>query len=293
MTRLARLFGAGTSLAGAAASRPLACAGSTARRDDLIPALVPDPSLHDPVAFLRAHRGVAWLHEVGADGGYDHDTSVDVEAAVERFRAGTMMDLRHVQTWIPAVRAWLDELAAELGLSGVEHGGYCHAFVCPAGSGVPKHFDNRDVIVVQLVGRKRWELADNPALVHPLAAHVVGGPVHALNRHAPAEALAAPALPASAVTHVLEPGAALFVPRGTWHRTHALEASLSLSFGFRAPSRLEQAIAAAVAELGRDPAWRAPAYDVTRAGGDEVVAFVRAMRAAIARLRAAARDGAP
>jgi 50S ribosomal protein L16 3-hydroxylase len=133
---------------------------------------------------------------------------------------------------------------------------------------------------VQLAGRKRWELAANTALPYPLSPHVAGGPVHALNQHA-AAALADREMPADTITHVLEPGAALFVPRGMWHRTHALDDSLSLSFGLRAPSRAEQLLEALGDELGRDPAWRAPAFDPARLPR----ATIDALRAAVARLR--------
>lgn len=238
--------------------------------------VVPD-ALRTPAAFLAAHPGVAWLHRAEA-GRYEHETAIDARRAVDRLAAGDMFDVRDVQTWLPEVAGWLTQLAHELATT--ERAAYCHAFVSPGGTGVPKHFDNREVIVVQLAGTKRWELAPNTELPQPVAAHVVGGRVHALNAHA-AAALSEPAMPGGTVEHVLEPGAALFVPRGYWHRTHALTDSLSLSFGVRAPSRAEHLLEALGAELGRDPAWRAPAFDPTRLSPTTL----DAMRAAVARLR--------
>ena len=243
------------------------------------------PALADPVTLLGAHRGVISLYRLSADGGYDNDTRLDAATAVEQFRGGAMLDLRDVQRWLPPVQDWLDQLVDELGIAGVARATYCHAFVSPAGTGVPKHFDNREVIVVQIRGQKQWTLAPNPALAHPLMPHVVGGPVHALNRHVPREVLTDPTMPPGAVTHVLEPGAALLVPRGTWHRTHALEDSLSLSFGLRVPSRVESFLEAVAAALRDDPAWQAPAYDLTVVRPPGVERFVAAMRGAIGRLR--------
>lgn len=249
-------------------------AGSPARAARL-GALVPE-ALHAPAAFLAAHPGVAWLHRVDPDR-YDHDEAVGPARAAERLAGGEMFDVRDVQTWLPEAAHWLAQLARELGTR--ERAAYCHAFVSPRGSGVPKHFDNREVFVVQISGTKRWELAPNTALPCPLAPHVVGGSVHALNKHA-ASALAEPEL-RDATVHVLEPGAALFVPRGMWHRTQALDDSLSLSFGLRTPSRVEVLLEALGVELGRDPVWRAPAYDPARLPR----ATLDAIRAAVARLR--------
>lgn len=260
------------------------CPGSP-ERAAMVRELVED-RLRDPAAFLAAYPGVAWQHAAGADGSYDHETSLDAASAVARFHAGAMFDVRDIQTWLPSVRAWLAQLTDQLALGAAARASYCHAFVCPSGSGVPKHFDNREVIVVQLVGRKRWQLAANPIIEHPLAPHVVGGPVHALNRHVARE-LEDPAMH-DATTHVLEPGAVLFVPRGTWHRTHALDDSLSFSFGFRVPSRVEALVAAAAQALARDPAWCAPAYDVTARRPPGIEHTLTTLREVIERLRSAA-----
>jgi len=256
----------------------------SAERAAMVHQLV-DARLLEPSAFLAAAPGLAWQHGTTEAGTYDHDTSLDTARAVARFGAGAMFDVRNLQTWNPAVAAWLAQIAEQLELGAAARASYCHAFVCPRGSGVPKHFDNREVFVVQLVGRKRWELAPNP-FEYPLAAHVVGGPVHALNRHA--AGLADPEMPVGE-THVLEPGAVLFLPRGMWHRTHALEDSLSFSFGVRVPSRVEALVSAVAAALSEAPAWRAPAYDVHvhRPAGIELT--VAAIRAAIDRLRDAVR----
>ncbi len=246
--------------------------------------LADDPALVDIPSLLAAHQGPAWLHRTAADGRYDHDASVDTTEGARLFELGTQMDLRDLQRWLPPVRSWLARLTAELSLEFAAHTGYCHAFVSPTGTGTPKHFDNREVIVVQIRGRKRWQVAPNEALPNPLMPHVVGGATHAFNKAA-GPALDDPAMPGDATTYTLDPGAVMFVPRGYWHATHALEDSLSLSFGFRIPSWAEMALNTMLTELAREPAWRATAYDVLKVKPPGLDEFARALKAAIAELR--------
>jgi 50S ribosomal protein L16 3-hydroxylase len=242
--------------------------------------------LRDIARFLEANPGRAWLHRTTADGAYDHETSVDAATAARLYEHGEMMDIRDVQAWIPAVKTWLSRFHTELGLEAFAHGGYCHAFVSPAGTGVPKHFDNREVIVVQIIGTKRWELAPNDALRAPLMPHVAGGPIHALNSQAGSRAaLDELQMPEPVVQHTLSPGSAVFVPRGVWHRTHALEDSLSLSFGLRIPSWAELFVNTALQELAKDEAWRGTAVDLAQNRGPSADAIVETMRSVLAVLR--------
>lgn len=260
-------------------AQPLFTTGDPAR----LGALTSDPAVRDIPAFLRAHRGLCQVHVRRADGHVHHE-SVDAETAVARYAAGAVMDLRDVQRWFAPARALLDALAGELGATA----GYCHAFVSPAGTGVDKHFDNREVFAVHLLGAKRWRLAANPAWPLPLMPHAAGGPIHPLNRGAPPAELADPEMPATAATHVLDPGAVVFVPRGHWHDTLALADSLSLSFGFRLPSRVERFTEALTAALADDPAWRATACDLTATDRPaSAAAFVAELHRVLAALRSA------
>ena len=243
------------------------------------------PQMKSILSFIRAHQGTAWLNLRLPDGSYSHETSVGADAAAPLFQAGLMMDLRDVHKWFAPAGQFLQRLVGELKLQFASHASYCHAFVCPQGTGAPKHFDNREVIVVQLHGQKRWRIAENQVLPRPLMPHVIGGPIHALNRHAPAEFLNDPAMPADSTTFVLQPGSVLFLPRGFWHETHALQDSLSLSFGFRVPTWAEMFVNTALSELSRDPNWRAPAFDSAAVRPDGIESFLRAMRAAIEALQ--------
>lgn len=274
---LERLFGA----AGAAiAEAPVYAAGALHRFGELS---APATSID---AFLRAHRGVIQLHDYAADGSVTH-RPVDAAAAVAAFHAGAAMDARDIQTWFAPARAWLAALEAALGLASGEGSPYCHAFVAAPGAGAEKHFDNREVVVLQLLGRKQWLLAPNPAWPHPLMPHSAGAPPHPYNRKAPAAVLADRAMPADAEERIMDPGAALFVPRGYWHATRALEPSLSFSFGVRCPTRVERFVERLRRELATDPAWRAPALDIAREQAPDAAAFSKALYAALSTLRQA------
>jgi len=256
--------------------QPVHASGSTDRLSDLASA----PAAHDIPSFIRAHSGSLQLHVRQPDGNVRHEPASG-EAAIARFHAGTVMDLRDIQRWFAPARAWLDRLAGELAASA----GYCHAFISPAGTGVAKHFDNREVFAIQILGRKRWRIAPNGAWPMPLMPHAAGGSIHPLNQHAPADVLGETEMPADAATHVLEPGSVMFVPRGCWHDTLALEDSLSFSFGFRNTTRLEKFVALVTNELAREAEWRGTAFDarVKRPPGTEE--FIDGLRRTLAAMR--------
>jgi ribosomal protein L16 Arg81 hydroxylase len=88
--------------------------------------------------------------------------------------------------------------------------------------GFPDHWDDHDVFVLQLAGRKRWR-------------------VHPPTRPWP---LADEALPAPPVRYahnwMLRAGGALYLPRGWWHRVTPLgEPSLHLTIGVLRPTNLD------------------------------------------------------
>jgi hypothetical protein len=95
-------------------------------------------------------------------------------------------------------------------------------YLTPRGAqGFPIHYDNHDVIIVQCEGRKRWRLYDAPK---PLPM-----------RGERFEAAVTKPGPKSA-EFVMEPGDALYVPRGLMHDALAEgdELSLHVTIGFHA-----------------------------------------------------------
>jgi mannose-6-phosphate isomerase-like protein (cupin superfamily) len=102
-------------------------------------------------------------------------------------------------------------------------------FWSKAGAGAIVHYDNRDNLVVQLSGRKRWYVStDPPGLQNPWKQ--VDEPLPDLQRHRLVD---------------LEPGDLLYIPRGTPHTVEGDTESLHLAILF-VPVTLRDALIAAV-----------------------------------------------
>ncbi|MFC0527855.1 cupin domain-containing protein [Phytohabitans kaempferiae] len=137
-----------------------------------------------------------------------------------------------------------------------------NAYLTPAGSqGFATHYDTHDVFVLQVHGRKRWRIHE-PVLPDPLERQPWGG--HADEVSAVAEGPAA-------IDEVLEPGDALYLPRGWLHSAQAQEGpSLHLTVGVKALTRY--ALVEALLELAaEDPRLRATLpYGVDLADPEQV-----------------------
>ena len=92
-----------------------------------------------------------------------------------------------------------------------------------AGGGVGPHVDQYDVFLVQVMGRRRWQIAAPRAG----APEIEGLDLRVLAEFEP--------------THdwVLEPGDLLYLPPGVPHHGVALDECMTCSVGFRAPNRRE------------------------------------------------------
>ncbi|TCB87798.1 cupin [Micromonospora zingiberis] len=104
-----------------------------------------------------------------------------------------------------------------------------NAYLTPPGSqGFATHYDTHDVFVLQVDGRKHWRIHP-PVLTDPLERQPWGGR---------ADEVAATAQGPAALDVVLEPGDALYLPRGWLHSAQAQESSsLHLTVGIRALTR--------------------------------------------------------
>jgi len=107
------------------------------------------------------------------------------------------------------------------------------AFWSKGGLRAPVHFDDRDIIAVQLVGEKEWEVSGAPS---PLRTNQMIMPDDAVT-----------AVP-DPVRVTMQAGDVLYVPRGLAHSVDGEIESLHISFMFH-PVTLRDAVVAAIDEL--------------------------------------------
>jgi len=129
------------------------------------------------------------------------------------------------RTWPPLVE-FGSALAGDLG-----HPVQINAYVTPPqNQGFAPHYDVHDVFVLQVAGRKQWRIHE-PVVRAPLDDD-------AWENHR--AAVAARADEAPLIDTVLEPGDALYLPRGTIHSAVALgETSIHLTVGVHPVSRYQ------------------------------------------------------
>lgn len=196
----------------------------------------------------------AFLSRAGAS----EQRPCDAAEAVELFRRGHTISLERGGASFAPMLQLGRSLAAELGAF---RSPVPSISVSPKGAGTPVHFDGLEVLVVQLAGRKRWHISRNTAVASPdfpffpsaQGPGARGGIVPDYLTELPS-----PTQCDQPATVVLEPGAALFLPRGFWHETQALDDSVSVTFKLPLPTRYAVALEALAQHLRRDPHWRAP-----------------------------------
>ncbi len=252
--------------------------------------------------FLRMARDGTVIPEGRYTRGGGAGATIADQAADDRVLAlladGATLVLQGLhRTWPPLV-GFASELAAELG-----HPVQINAYVTPAqNQGFAAHYDVHDVFVLQVVGRKRWRIHE-PVLTDPLGDQ----PWEQRRAEVQARAGEPPLIDA-----VLEPGDALYLPRGYLHSAAALgETTIHLTVGVHPLTRYQLArhlLAAAADERAlraslpvgvdlADPALLAPhlraAVDALRAAIDraDVAAVADRVAADLARQTRAAPIG--
>ncbi|MEJ2888424.1 cupin domain-containing protein [Actinomycetospora aeridis] len=196
--------------------------------------------------FLRiAKQGtVVDSRQFTGEGGVGAEVSDQVrdDRVAALFAEGHTVVLQGVhRTWAP-VADLVTDLAAELG-----HPAQTNAYVTPASSrGFSAHYDVHDVFVLQVAGTKRWH-------VH---APVHADPLRSQPWNDRADAVAARAAEEPLIDAVLEPGDALYLPRGYLHSATAQgEVSAHLTIGVHVLTRWA-VVDALVDALTADPELR-------------------------------------
>jgi bifunctional lysine-specific demethylase and histidyl-hydroxylase NO66 len=217
--------------------------------------LVKDGTPLPPSAYTKSGRvGSQPLADL-ADAGkvYDH------------FHAGATIVLQGLHRWWPPLTAFCREL--ELFLT---HPVQVNAYLTPPASrGLGVHHDTHDVFVLQVHGRKLWQVWD-AAVPFPLP--------HQRKLPPGAEAPATPPL----VDAELAPGDCLYVPRGFRHAARTAEtASLHLTVGI--PTRNWDEVLREVVELATEEAWFREGLPVGYA--DDPAALAGSLAERVAELR--------
>jgi lysine-specific demethylase/histidyl-hydroxylase NO66 len=128
----------------------------------------------------------------------------DADAIRESYAGGATLVLNALHRIHPALIAFCRALSEELG-----HATQCNAYVTPPGArGFAAHHDTHDVFVLQVDGHKRWNVYE-PLLPLPLKSQPSSGLTDG-----------EPLIPADtepALSTILGPGDALYLPRGYIH----------------------------------------------------------------------------
>lgn len=165
----------------------------------------------------------------------------------KQFHAGATLVLQALQrTWEP-IGEFSSALSRELG-NPVQANAY---ITPPQNQGFDDHYDVHDVFVLQIEGTKRWVI-HAPVFDAPLRDQPWTDRREAVGRAAQSDPV---------IDAVLEPGDALYLPRGWLHAATAQgEVSIHLTLGIHNWTRYgvaEQLAQAALAQLQDDPAMRA------------------------------------
>jgi hypothetical protein len=190
--------------------------------------------------FLRVAKQGKVLPAAGftGSGGAGAEVSDQVidDEVMRLYAGGATLVLQGLHRIWPALIDYTRELGTEL-----RRPLQVNAYLTPpASQGFDTHYDTHDVFVLQVDGTKRWRIHE-PVLADPLEKQPWGGR---------ADEVAATAEGQPALDVVLEPGDALYLPRGWLHSAQAQGTrSLHLTIGVRALTRyalVEELLAMAV-----------------------------------------------
>jgi bifunctional lysine-specific demethylase and histidyl-hydroxylase NO66 len=179
--------------------------------DALVGLFRPDLSLFSMVKENDKKQPYVYRH---ADGGFD------VDAVGRDFANGYTIVLESVQRYVRALASLLHSIEVEL-----NYAAQVNAYITrPESQGFVCHYDDHDVLILQIRGSKIWHVYDG-ADVTP----------QQMTRHDPVDSSALP--PPTDVR--LETGDLLYLPRGRIHAAEATsEVSVHLTLGLQAPTLL-------------------------------------------------------
>jgi ribosomal protein L16 Arg81 hydroxylase len=232
-------------------SRPLLSQAHPSRFTDLfglaaVDELIAERGLRTPFLRVVKEGRVVAVDRYAGGGGAGAEVADQIldERIVGLVADGATLVLQGLHRVWPPLVDFAVGLRADVG-----HPVQVNAYLTPAGNrGLATHYDTHDVFVMQVAGHKRWQVHP-PVLPHPLPRQPWGS-------HA--DEVAATATGPATVDSVLNPGDALYLPRGWLHRAEAVgDVSLHLTVGIKTITRY--ALVELLLELAADEsALRAP-----------------------------------
>lgn len=194
------------------------------------------------------------IHETHLSGKYNNRVAQSEDARLSYGRGATL-SFDRLEKFSQPVRSALADMSVALNVPAPAFNSAI--FVSPQNEGVPMHFDGKENIIVQLCGKKRWFISANHMISYPSHDYLPDAPRQSeLQLYASLPLENYPPAPETIID--LEPGSVLFLPRGFWHQTAAIEDSVSLSIAIATPTRLELLLGDLRATLVQDPIWRSP-----------------------------------
>ena len=160
----------------------------------------------------------------------------DATSAVKCLSAGATVVLNRVHEKWPSMRGIVTSVE-----QGVNRIASANLYLSQQGvAGLDLHFDDHDVFIVHLSGRKRWIVFDS-------SPHEMSGARSEQNRVVPSGT--------PTIDEELTEGDVLYIPRGHWHRAEALSSSsVHVTVGIR-PRTGVDFLKWLTLKLGDDPSW--------------------------------------
>jgi hypothetical protein len=219
-----------------------------------LPALFRQPLLQDIEQLADRYRG-----PLSFGRGLRSPQTFDTHAnAASLLKLGLTVFFQDIGTTVPGAGAFLRQLEGELGTT--SGSARLTAFASPGDDGVSCHYDAEEVISIQLSGRKTFHVAPMAEIESPYGAQYGRDMVAVESLYEQARGGFPDPDGLNFETHEMQPGSVLFLPRGTWHRTEAREASLSLSIVIRPPVLADALLGWLKPWLLGDARWRLPLY---------------------------------
>lgn len=219
-----------------------------------LPALFQQPVLQDLEQLADRYRG-----PLSFGRGLRSPQTFDSHAnAASLLQLGLTVFLQDVAGSLNGAPAFLRQLERELGVA--TGSARLSAFASPGDDGVSCHYDAEEVISIQLLGSKTFYVAPMTEIALPYGAQFGPDMVAVENLYEQARDGFPDPAGVTFETHDMQPGSVLYLPRGTWHRTEALQPSLSLSIVIHPPVLADALLGWLKPWLLGDMRWRLPLY---------------------------------